>query len=63
MDFTDEQILFAINRYQKEKEYKRNYYNKKYHSDVEYQTKMKEYSKKYYLDNKERRKEQYENNN
>ena len=29
MDFTDEQILYAVQRYNKDKEYKRNYYNKK----------------------------------
>lgn len=62
MDFTDEQILYAVQRYNKDKEYKRNYYNKKYHEDEDFRNKMKDYSRTYYQNNKEKRKDNYEAN-
>jgi len=62
MEYTDEQIQVALNRYTKNKEYKKNYYRNKYQTDPDYVEKMKSYSKSYYINNKDKRKEQYDNN-
>ncbi len=36
MDFTDDEIKLAMNRYLKNKEYQKNYYRNKYNEDEEY---------------------------
>tara|TARA_R110000803_G_scaffold210399_1_gene282077 strand:- start:359 stop:712 length:354 start_codon:yes stop_codon:yes gene_type:complete len=62
MDFTDEQIKIAMNRYVKNKEYKRIYYGNKYNTDDVYKNKSKEYSRDYYQKHKELIKEKYNKN-
>ena len=60
MDFTDDEIKLALNRYLKNKEYQKNYYRNKYNEDEEYREKTKELSRQYYQNNSDKRKEKYE---
>ena len=56
MDFTDEQVNIALTRYQKNREYQRQYYRKKYQTDLNFREKSKELAKNYYYDNIEKKK-------
>ena len=60
MDFTDDEIKLALNRYLKNKEYQKNYYRNKYNEDEEYREKTKQLSRQYYQNNSDKRKEKYE---
>ena len=60
MEFTDKQINTALMRYQKNREYQRQYYRKKYQTDLNFREKSKELAKNYYYDNIEKKKEKYE---
>lgn len=55
---SNEEIKTIIEKHQHMKEYRRKYYNNKYHTDEEYKSKQIEYAKKncksYYENNKER---------
>lgn len=60
MDFTEEQVNIALTRYQKNREYQRQYYRNKYQNDINYREKSKELAKTYYHNNVEKKKEKYE---
>ncbi len=49
-DYSDDEIkkmLHIYNKYNQQKEYRRNYYNKRYNEDEEYKNKIKLSNKKY----------------
>jgi len=49
-DFSDDEIkkmVHIYNKYNQQKEYRRNYYNKRYNEDEEYKNKIKLSNKKY----------------
>jgi len=49
-DLSDEEIkkmIHVYNKYNQQKEYRRNYYNKRYNEDDEYKNKIKLSNKKY----------------
>jgi hypothetical protein len=62
MNYTDNQIKKIMANYEKTKEYKRVYYNKKYHSSEEAREKQRQASKKYFEKNRDKEKERYLNN-
>ena len=57
-NLSNDEIKVILERYEKIKEYRRNYYNKKYHEDEKFRQSQIEYSKnncgKYYEKNKEK---------
>lgn len=49
-DYSDDEIkkmVHIYNKYNQQKEYRRNYYNKRYNEDEEYKNKIKLSNKKY----------------
>tara|TARA_R100000951_G_scaffold114181_1_gene117898 strand:+ start:188 stop:601 length:414 start_codon:yes stop_codon:yes gene_type:complete len=62
MNYSDNQIKKIMANYEKTKEYKRVYYNKKYHESPEVREKQRQASKKYFDKNKAKEKNRYENN-
>lgn len=60
MNFTDDEIKLAMNRYIRNKEYQKNYYRNKYNNDEEFREKTKELSRTYYQNNSDKRKQKYE---
>jgi hypothetical protein len=57
-NMTNDEIKTIIEKHEKMKEYRRVYYNNKYHTDSEYKSKQIEYGKKnsktYYQNNKDK---------
>ena len=62
MEFTDEHIKKVLAQYLKVREYKKEYYNTRYHNDEKYREKSKERAKEYYQLNKDKRKKKYDDN-
>jgi hypothetical protein len=62
MNYSDNQIKKIMANYEKNKEYKRVYYNKKYHESSEVREKQRQASKKYFEKNRDKEKERYLNN-
>ena len=62
MNYTDNQIKKVMDNYEKIKEYKRVYYNKKYHESPEVREKQRQASKRYFDKNKDKEKDRYKNN-
>jgi hypothetical protein len=59
MEFTDNEIQEILSKHVKLKEYKREYYKRRYKEDPIHRDKVKQRSKEYYDKNKEEIKENY----
>ena len=50
--WTDDKIKIIIEKYKREKEYRRVYYNHKYKNDMKYRTYVRDYNKRRYEDSR-----------
>lgn len=62
MDFTDEQIKEYIESMEKKKKYACDYYCKRYKENEDYKKKVINTAKQHYLNNKEKRADNYQKN-
>tara|TARA_R110000822_G_scaffold259231_2_gene384371 strand:+ start:5456 stop:5773 length:318 start_codon:yes stop_codon:yes gene_type:complete len=62
MEYSNAQIKIALKRYENQNNYKKKYYNNKYHNDDIFKQKILQSSRDYYQSHKDARKTHYENN-